>query len=81
MPTEAFTLCEVATHERSEKPTGVDAHVEQREARVASRIAHGIQLADHRRHVRFKEPGSNDDEPQSGVERLHAGECKYKVAR
>src|SRR5205085_139408 len=71
VPSIVRALREISADDRAEECAGVDADVEDREARVATRIAFLVDLPDHRRHVRLEEPGPDDDETQPGVEGVH----------
>src|SRR5581483_2761424 len=79
MPAEALALPKSAADDRPEAGTDVDAHVEDREPRVAPRIALAIDLPDHGGHVRLEEAGADDDQPQADVEHGHAGEREGEV--
>ena len=68
MPTHAFA--QITGDERSDERPDVDSHVENREARIASRSALGIKLADDRRDVRLEQPGADDDENEAEEKRL-----------
>ena len=51
-----------ADEERRGERADVDAHVEDREARVAPRVVAVVQLADHARHVRLEQAGAERDQ-------------------
>src|SRR5690606_18997962 len=57
VPAEARAAREVAADERAKEAAQIDAHVEDREASIATRVALLVELADHRRDVRLEEPG------------------------
>src|SRR5215212_9714510 len=61
-------LAEVAGHHLTDQRADVDSHIEDRESSVATRTPFGIQIANDRGDVRLEEPGSKDDENQSGKE-------------
>ena len=62
-------LPEVSAHERRKERAQVDAHVEDREAGVATLILLRIQIADDDADVAFQQSGADDDEEESEVER------------
>ena len=69
--------CGVGAKQRSRQPAGndrcdertdVDAHVKDREARVAALIADRVQLANHGRDVRFEQAVADDDGSETELE-------------
>ncbi len=67
-PVPAHALAQVAGKERGEEGAGVDPHVEDGEAGVATGAAFGIQIADERRHVRLEQPGPDHDQDEAEEE-------------
>src|ERR1700755_2261830 len=65
----ADRLGEEARHQLTQERAQVDAHVKDREARVAPRAAFGIKVADDRGDVRFQKPRAADDEHEPEEER------------
>ena len=73
-------LPQVSAHQRSEKSAEVDAHVIDRESRVAPRAAFGIQIADDRADVGLQQAGADDDEREADVERDDVRNGEREVA-
>src|SRR5262245_4886178 len=63
-------LAEVTAYQRRDERANVDAHVKDREARVAALVFRTVELADNRARVRFEQPRAQDDQYQSYVERI-----------
>ena len=80
MPAEAVALAETAADDRAECGTEVDAHVEDCEAGVATRIVFAVHLADDGADVRFQQPGAEHDQHEAEEESLGAGDCQHEVA-
>ena len=57
-----------AGDQRSDKRPHVDAHIEQREAAVAARIAFLVQRTDHHRNTGFEQAGTEHDKHQADKE-------------
>ena len=55
------TVREPSGQNGCDERTGVDAHVEDGESRIAARIAYRIELSDHRRDVGFEQTVARDD--------------------
>jgi hypothetical protein len=64
-------LAEEAADERRQERAQVDPHVEDREARVATRIVLRVEAADHGAHVRLQQPGPDHDHDQPAEHRRH----------
>ena len=58
-----------ARDDRTEERAQVDAHVEDREARVAPTAAFRVQIGDHGADVRLQQSDAADDDDQAAVER------------
>ena len=56
-------------HDRREKRTDVDAHVKNVVSAVLEVAAFGIEIADHRRDVRFEETVTDDQAVKRGINR------------
>src|SRR5690606_41393644 len=70
-----------AGHDGAEEPAEVDAHVEDREARIATRTSFRVKVRDHRADVRFQQPDAADDDDQAQVEgRGDTTESKQQVS-
>ena len=78
---ERFALCEPADHQRRGEGAQVDAHVEEREAGVASRIAVRVEPADERTDARLEEAGAERDQDEAGVERRDGVEREGVMTR
>src|SRR5207253_9379243 len=70
----ANSLTEYSGDEGRHEGADVDPHIEDREARVATRSSFGVQVADDRRDVRLEQAGTKDDEDQPDEERRA---CEY----
>ena len=57
-----------AGNDRCNERTHVDAHVKDRETRVAALIGYRIQLANHGRDVRFEQAVADDDRSETELE-------------
>ena len=66
---ELFALREPADDQGRGERAEVDAHVEEREAGVAARVAMRVESPDERADARLKQPGAEGDEDEPGVER------------
>src|SRR5690606_34218649 len=73
-PVPADLLTQEPRDELAEEGTDVDAHVEDREARVAALAAFRIQVPDNRRDVRLEQTRAEDDQDQAQEERDLPGE-------
>src|SRR6266576_148380 len=65
---ERFVLCKKPNNNRRKERPEVDAHVEDREARVASLVLVPVQLTYHRADVRLQKPSANGNQHQPGIE-------------
>ena len=68
MPTQG--LSHEATQEGGGSSSKVDAHVEDGEPAIPTRVAVWVEIADDRRDVGFEEPIANDQKRQGGKERI-----------
>ncbi len=59
----------------------VDAHVEDGEARVAAHVSSGIELAHDGADVRLQQPGAENQQQQSQIEKWHAGNAQAELAQ
>ena len=75
----AHRVAEPAADELPERRAEVDPHVEDREARIAPRVARPVELADHRRDVRLEEARPDDEQREPDVEHRHAREGEAEV--
>src|SRR5690606_449601 len=73
-PVPADLLTQEPRDKLAEEGTDVDAHVEDREARVAALAAFRIQVPDNRRDVRLEQTRAEDDQDQAQEERDLPGE-------
>src|SRR4029079_13979199 len=73
-------LRDVAGNDLADEPAAVDAHVEDREARVAPPIALLVERADDRTDVWLEEARAGGDERQASVERGERVESQGEVA-
>ena len=75
-------LAERARDERADGRAEIDAHVEDRETRVASRAGLAfVERADHRRNVRLQQPDAEHHDEEAGVEhRRRRGDGQDEVA-
>ena len=64
-PVEAGLLLQQPGQQRAEQGADVDAHVEQREARIAARVVLVVERADQRRGVGLDTPGAEGDQHQA----------------
>ena len=80
VPSEARALREITADEWTEEGAQVHTHVEDRESRVAPRVAGPIDLSYHRRNVRLEEARADDDEGESDVKRRHPGNGQREMA-
>ncbi len=71
LPAEGFT--EPAAQQRGDERADVDAHVENRKARITTRVVLGIQLADDRRDIGLQVPDAHHDQREGQVEHI---ECR-----
>ena len=62
------TLAQIAAHQRRDERAEIDAHVEDREARIAPVIVRPVQPAHDHADVPLQEPGADDDERQPEIE-------------
>src|ERR1044072_6616125 len=67
MPTNS--LAQKSGNELTRKRSKIDAHVKDREARVAPRTAFRIPLTDDCRHVWFQKSSAEDDQDEADEER------------
>ena len=65
-------LPEVPADQRRDERAEVDAHVEDREAGVAARVAWRVELADDGADVRLQQAGADDDQQQAQRRRSRA---------
>jgi hypothetical protein len=73
--------CQPAGDDRCDERTHVDAHVEDREARVAALVADRVQLADHGRDVRLEQAVADDDRGETDFEQHRLGHHDHEQAR
>jgi hypothetical protein len=69
--TPADRLAEIGDQDRAERGARVDAHVKDRVGRIAPQIGQAVELPDHHRNVRLKEPGADDDQRQGQPEHVY----------
>src|SRR5712691_2359182 len=74
------TLAERAGDPRRDECAEVDAHVENRETRVAPRVLRGIERSDNRAYVWFQETRADDDQSEAGEEEWQAGDGHAEMA-
>ena len=74
-------LRDVAGDDLADQAAAVDAHVEDREARVATAIALLVQRADDRAHIGFEQARAGGDEREAAVERREGVEREGEVAQ
>ena len=65
-----YSACQETGQDRRHKGTGIDAHIENGEGRVAALIALRIQLADHGRDVGLEQTVTRDDGGQAELEHI-----------
>ena len=68
----AVGLAEIAAQYRGAKGADVDAHVEEREARIAPCIARTVEAPDQRGNIRLEKPDTDDDKRKGGVKDLQS---------
>ena len=73
-------LAQRAANQRANERAQVDAHVKDREPRVAARAAFGIQFADHGADVRLQQSRAQHDQQQTEVERPGARNGQGEMA-
>ena len=73
------TLRQPAANEWRNESTEIDPHVEDGESSIPTAIAGTVQLSDHCRHIGFEEPGADDDQTQSDVERGHRLQSEHEM--
>ena len=78
---ERLALGEPAHDQRRGERAEIDAHVEEREASVAPRIAVRIESADERADARLEETGAERDQDEPRVEGRYGIERQGVVAR
>ena len=66
--------------ERRDKRPDVDPDVEDREPRITSRVIVVVEGANHRTRVRLQQPGADDDQAQTEIERRDCGDRHAEVA-
>ena len=74
-------LSQPAGQDRRDEGAEVDAHVEDREARIATRVAGGVELAHHGRDDRLEQSVAHDDRGEAQLEHGLAGRHDQEQAR
>jgi hypothetical protein len=69
-----------AGQQRRHQRAAVDAHVEQGEAAIATRVVTAVELPDHGGDVRLEQPVADDHHRQPDQEHLAAGQHHHKQA-
>ncbi len=77
-PVPAVGFDQPAGNQRRDKRTHVDAHIEQREAAVTTRVAFFIQGTDHHRNTGFEQAGAENDEHQADKEQVIAHDGRQR---
>src|SRR5262245_10458821 len=73
-------LPEISADERRDERAGVDAHVEDRIARIASAVVRVIQPSNDDADVPFEETRTDDDQRETEVKRRERGNGHAEVA-
>ena len=77
---EGLALRQPARRQRRGEGAQVDAHVEDREARVPAMVARRVQAADQRADARLEQSRSRGDQREPGVESRHAGDRQREMS-
>ena len=73
-------LPEIAAHQRRDEGAEVDAHVVDREARVATMILRSVETSHDDRGIALEEAGADHDECETQIERCERGKRHAEVA-
>jgi len=79
-PAPAEAVGEPAHQQRPDQGPEIDAHVEDREPRVAARAAFGIERGHHDAGVGFEQADADRDHEQPEVEDLRAAHGQHEIA-